>query len=342
MAKITISDIAYEAGVSRSTVSRVLNNKPDVLPETKRKVLTVVNKYHFQPTAYAISMSQKRSNCISIVIPHPIDHVFKNPYYSETLRAALDSAQKKGYYVLLSCSPDMSETINAVSQRRVDGVLVISPTARHKDAMRFLQDSSVPLVTCGKCRELGDDIIQICTNNYQGEMLAIRHLQELGHRHIAYINGPDFLPSSQERIRAYMDAMHEIGIHPIGGLVQHSEEYSIEAGYNATIRILDEVPDVTAISIASDYMVLGLEKALHEKGRRIPEDVSVVGFDNIPISEQYSPPLTTIDQHIAEKGKLCVETLIGLINGEERPENRSIDIEPTLLLRESTKEIRSQ
>lgn len=341
MSKITISDIAYEAGVSKSTVSRVLNNKPDVLPETKQRVMMVVNKYHFQPTAYAISMSQKKSNCISIVIPHPIDHVFKNPYYSETLRAALDNAQKQGYYVLFSCSSDMGETINAVSQRRVDGVLVISPTAHHKEAIRFLQNSSVPLVTCGKCRELGDDIIQICTDNYMGERLAMQHLKELGHKHIAYINGPDFLPSSQERIRAYMDSMHEIGIHPIGGLVQHSDEYSIESGYNATIRILDEVPDVTAISIASDYMVLGLEKALQERGRRVPEDISVVGFDNIPISEQYSPPLTTVDQHIAEKGKLCIDVLIDLIKGGEQPAKRSIDVQPTLLLRESTKEIRS-
>lgn len=341
MPKITILDIAVEAGVSKSTVSRVLNNKPDVLPETKQRVLAVVDKYHFQPTAYAISMSQKKTNCISIVIPHPIDHVFKNPYYSEILRAALDSAQKKGYYVLFSCSPDMSETINAVSRRQVDGVLVISPTAQHKDAIRFLQNSSVPLVTCGKCKELGEDIIQICTDNYQGERLAIQHLKELGHRQIAYINGPEFLPSSQERIRAYMDSMHEIGIHPIGGLVQHSKEYSIEAGYDATVRILNEVPEVTAISIASDYMVLGLEKALRERGRRVPEDVSVVGFDNIPISEQYSPPLTTVDQHIAEKGKLCIDVLMNLINRGEQPEERSIDVPPTLLLRGSTKEIRS-
>lgn len=341
MPKVTISDIALEAGVSKSTVSRVLNNKPDVLPETKQRVLSVVNKYHFQPTAYAVSMSQKRSNCISIVIPHAIDHVFKNPYYSEILRAVLDSAQKKGYYVLFSCSPDMSETIKAVSQRRVDGVLVISPVAAHKKAIRFLQNSSVPLVTCGKCKELGDDIIQICTDNYQGEWIAMQHLKMLGHRQIAYINGPDFLPSSQERIRAYMDSMHAIGIHPIGGLVQHSDEYSIEAGYTATMDILDEVPDVTAISIASDYMVLGLEKALRERGKRVPEDISVTGFDNIPISEQYSPPLTTIDQHIAEKGKLCIDVLVNLIDDGIKPENCSIDVAPTLCLRESTKEIRS-
>lgn len=341
MPKKTISDIAFEAGVSKSTVSRVLNNKPDVLPETKQRVLAVVDKYHFRPAVYAISMSQQRSNCISIVIPHPIDHVFKNPYYSETLRSVLDNAQKKGFYVLFSCSPDMSETINAVSQRRVDGVLVISPIASHKEAIRFLQNSSTPLVTCGKCKELGDDIIQICTDNYSGERLAMDHLKKLGHRKIAYINGPEFLPSSQERIKAYMDSMHEIGIHPIGGLVQRSQEYSIEAGYNATMRILEEVPDVTAISIASDYMVLGLEKALREKGRRIPEDISVVGFDNIPISEQYTPPLTTIDQHIAEKGKVCVDVLVDLINGGSEPENKSYDILPTLCLRESTKEIRS-
>lgn len=339
LAHITISEIARESGVSKSTVSRVLNGKPDVLPETKQRVLEVVEKYNFQPSVYAVSMSQKRCNCIGVVIPHDIDYIFKNQYYSEIQRTMLKAAQARGYYVLLLCCRDMKEAINAVKQRRVDGLIVVSPLPEHKQAMHTFIESSIPFVTVGKCQFLSD-AYQVCTDNYHGAILAMDHLFSLGHRRIAYINGPHFLPSSGERYRAYLDAMRAEGAPLAEGLVQEGGN-SIESGFSATEAILATNPDVTAFFVASDYMAIGVEAAIRESGRRVPQDISIVGFDNIPIAAQLSPALTTIDQHIEEKGRTCVELLLDLLEDPDTPRARSIDIAPTLCIRESTSEARS-
>lgn len=339
MSNITISGIAREAGVSKSTVSRVLNNKPDVLPETKRRVMEVVEKYDFQPSAYAISMSQKRCNCIGVVIPHDIDYIFKNQYYSEIQRTMLKEAQERGYYVLLLCCRDMKEAVNAVKQRRVDGLILISPMPEHKAAMNTFIESNIPFVTVGKCQFVSG-AYQVCTDNYRGAKLAMDHLLKLGHKRIAYINGPHFLPSSGERYRAYMDAMRDAGNMVSAGMVQEGGN-SIESGYAATVETLAEHPDVTAFFVASDYMAIGVENAVRDSGRTVPQDVSIVSFDNIPMSEQISPALTTVDQHIEQKGRLCVDLLLDLLEDPETPHERSIDIDPTLRIRESTAKVRS-
>lgn len=334
MSNITILEIAQEAGVSKSTVSRVLNGKPDVLPETKRRVMRVVEKYNYQPSAYAVSLSQKRSHCIGVVIPHDIDYIFKNQYYSEIQRSMLKAAQARGYYVLLLCCQDMKEAVNAVKQRRVDGLILVSPLPAHKTAIHVFIDSSIPFVTVGKCRFVSG-AYQVCTDNYRGAMLAMDHLIGLGHRRIAYINGPHFLPSSGERYRAYQDAMRADGIPVTTGMVREGGN-SIESGYAATRDVLAEHPDITAFFVASDYMAIGVENAVRDAGLKVPDDVSIVSFDNIPISEQISPALTTVDQHIEIKGRVCVDLLVDLLEKPDRPRERSVDIDPTLLIREST------
>ncbi|WNX83274.1 LacI family DNA-binding transcriptional regulator [Agathobaculum sp. NTUH-O15-33] len=339
MANITISEIAREAGVSKSTVSRVLNSKPDVLPETKQRVMEIVEKYGFQPSVYAISMSQKRCNCIGVVIPHDIDYIFKNQYYSEIQRTMLKAAQKRGYYVLLLCCKDMKEAINAVKQRRVDGLIMVSPLPEHKSAMTTFLESNIPFVTVGKCQFLSN-AYQVCTDNYKGAMLAMEHLLGLGHRRIAYINGPHFLPSSGERCRAYLDAMRAENLPVTEGMIREGGN-SIESGYAATKEILSDHPDITALFVASDYMAIGVESAVRDSGMRVPDDISIVSFDNIPIAAQISPALTTVDQHIEEKGQLCVDLLLDLLEEPNTQRAHSIDIAPTLCVRESTSKVRS-
>lgn len=339
LANITISEIAREAGVSKSTVSRVLNKKPDVRPETMERVMAVVDKYNFQPSVYAISMSQKRSHCIGLVIPHDIDYIFKNQYYSEIFRSMLKAAQSRGYYVLLLCCEDMRGAVSAVKQRRVDGLIVVSPTLKHKTAMTVFQDSDIPFITVGKCRFM-DDVFQVCTDNYLGAQMAMQHLIKLGHKRIGFINGPFFLPSSEERYRAYLDEMRRVN-YPVYDVMVQEGGNSVESGYEATKEIIGRVECVTAIFVASDYMAIGVENAVRDSGRKVPDDISIVGFDNIPISEQISPALTTIDQHIEEKGDICVNLLLDLLEGKKISHQRSIDITPTLCVRDSTKEIRS-
>ncbi|OOB80189.1 MAG: hypothetical protein BEN19_06240 [Epulopiscium sp. Nuni2H_MBin003] len=331
MIKITISDIAKEAGVSKSTVSRVLNGKPDVLPRTKERVLEVIEKYNFQPSALAVSMAQKKTNCIGLAIPHDIDYIFKNQYYSELHRTILKIAHKRKYLVLLLCCTDLQEASNAVRQKRLDGLIVISPVNSHLAAIQTFKDHEIPFVVIGSC-PLDNSIYQIRINDYKGIVCAIEYLWELGHRDIAFINGPMYLPSSVERLKAYHDITFKYGLKKY----DYEGRHSLESGYKFATIVLDEHPEVTAFCVSSDYMAIGVEKAVFARGLRVPEDISVIGFDNIPISEQVTPTLSTIDQFIEEKAIKSMNILLDIIEKKDIKYPYIINIEPKLCIRQST------
>ena len=331
---MTITEIAKEAGVSKSTVSRVLNNKSDVLPGTKDRVLRVIREHQFQPNAYARSMSQRRSRTIGIVVPHDIDYVFQNQYYMDIQRGILKSLTRRGYYALILCCRDMKEAFDAVLQKRVDGLLVISPLYEHAPYINELLEQHVPLVLIGKAPE-SQQVYQVCIDNYKGAMSAMQHLYDLGHRRIAFINGPHFLPSSQERRRGYLDAMQRMGSRVEPGMIREGYN-SLDSGYQTANQILDEFPDTTALFVASDYMAIGVLDAIHDRGLHVPQDISVVGFDNIQMAEQVTPSLTTINQQIEEKGRLSGNLLMDLIEGEKTPDHHVIDVEARLIVRDST------
>lgn len=331
---MTITGIAKEAGVSKSTVSRVLNNKSDVLPGTKERVLRVIQEHQFQPNAYARSMSQRRSQTIGLVVPHDIDYVFQNQYYMEIQRGVLKAMTRRGYYALILCCPDMEEAYNAVRQKRVDGLLVISPLFHHADYINQLLESHVPIVCVGKA-PTEKKVYQVGVNNYLGATYAMQHLFAMGHRHVAYVNGPRFLPSSTERLRAYLDGMSAQGNPVLPGMVCEGKN-SIESGYQSANRILDECPDITAFFVASDYMALGVMDAIQDRGLRIPEDISVVGFDNIQMSGQVTPSLTTVCQQIEYEGKLSVNLLIDMIEGEPIRRSHLVNVRTKLIARDSS------
>ncbi|GAB2046510.1 LacI family DNA-binding transcriptional regulator [Agathobaculum sp. TL06] len=337
---MTITEIAKEAGVSKSTVSRVLNNKSDVLPGTKERVLRVIREHQFQPNAYARSMSQRRSRTIGVVVPHDIDYVFQNQYYMEIQRGILKAMTKRGYYALMLCCRDMKEAFDAVLQKRVDGLLLISPLYEHTPYINELLEHHVPLVLIGKS-PASQQVYQVCIDNYMGALSAMQHLFGLGHRRIAFINGPHFLPSSEERRRAYLDGMARQGNAVLPGMVREGYN-SIDSGYQIANQILNEFPDVSALFVASDYMAIGVLDAIHDRGMRIPQDISVVGFDNIQMSEQVTPSLTTVSQQIEEKGRISVNLLMDLIEGEPTPEERVIDVEAKLIVRDSTGPVSSR
>lgn len=335
---MTITEIAREAGVSKSTVSRVLNNKSDVLPGTKERVLHVIREHQFQPNAYARSMSQRRSRTIGIVVPHDIDYVFQNQYYMEIQRGVLKAAYKREYYALIICCRDMKEAFDAVLQKRVDGLLVISPLYEHTPYIDELIESKVPIVLIGKA-PAAQPAYQVCIDNFKGATLAMEHLFSLGHRNIAFINGPHFLPSSEERRRAYLTGMARHGMQVLPGMVREGYN-SIDSGYQLANSILEEFPEVTALFVASDYMAIGVLDAIHDRNMKIPQDISVVGFDNIQMSQQVAPSLTTVSQQIETKGRLSVNLLMDLIENCEMPEEHVVEVEAQLVVRDSTARVR--
>lgn len=335
---ITITEIAKEAGVSKSTVSRVLNNKVDVLPETKKRVLQVVKKYNFQPNAYAKGISQKYTRCIGVVVPHDIDYIFKNQYYSEIQRAILKTAQNRGYYVLVICCRDMKEAVDAAMQKRVDGLIIVSPTIEHKEVMCNFLELKVPFVIAGLAKFI-PDAYQVFIDDYYGATLVMQHLAGFGHKRIAYINGPNFFPSNSERYRAYWDFMISNNFKIDAGMVQEGGN-TIESGYSAALTILTTNLNVTAIFTASDYMAIGAEKAVIDIGLKVPDDISIVGFDNVPISEHVTPAITTIDQSIELKGKKCVDLLIDIIEKPDVQRSHYFQVPLSFIERDSTSKVK--
>ncbi len=332
--RITISKIASEAGVSKATVSRVLNSRPGVLPETWDRVMTVIDKYQFQPNIHACSISQHRCRCIGVVFTLDIDYVFRNPFYTEMQRVILKVAKAHGYEVLVICCEELKEAMNAVMEKRVDGLILISPRQDQSSAVQDMVKRGISLVCLGRVRE---DVpcFQVCTNNYEGAVMAMRHLGELGHRRVGYINGPHFLFSSAERYRAYWDTMEKWKSPITAGLVQEGNN-SIESGYTAATAIFEANPDITALFVASDLMAIGALNAIKDRGMSIPEEAAVVGFDNVPISKQFTPSLTTIDQHIHKKAETGMELLLDMIEGRPLPDRYCIEVPPTLVTRGST------
>ena len=258
----------------------------------------------------------------------------------EIQRGILKAMTKRGYYALMLCCRDMKEAFDAVLQKRVDGLLLISPLYEHTPYINELLEHHVPLVLIGKS-PASQQVYQVCIDNYMGALSAMQHLFGLGHRRIAFINGPHFLPSSEERRRAYLDGMARQGNAVLPGMVREGYN-SIDSGYQIANQILNEFPDVSALFVASDYMAIGVLDTIHDRGMRIPQDISVVGFDNIQMSEQVTPSLTTVSQQIEEKGRISVNLLMDLIEGAPTPEGRVIDVEAKLIVRDSTGPVSSR
>lgn len=329
---VTISKIAAEAGVSKSTVSRVLNAHPSVQPDTRARVQEVIDKYNFQPNVHARGITNHICHCIGLVFPLDVDYVFRNPFYNELQRAVTKMATANGYEILTIFSKTMREAMDAALQNRVDGLLLATPLQNQIPALSELVQRRIPIVCLGRLRE-PVPCTQVCTNNYQGAVMAMEHLHRLGHTRIAYINGPAHLHSSQERFRAYHDCMVRFGGPVPASMVQEGDN-SVESSYQLTNVILDHNPDVTAIFLASDIMAVGALNAAKDRGCSIPEDISIVGFDNIPLAKQFTPSITTIDQHIEQKVAIGFTALLGELKtdiADRRPPVRSyLEVPPTL------------
>lgn len=331
---VTISRIAKEAGVSVSTVSRVLNNKPDVLAETRERVLQVIDTYHFQASAYAKGIAQQKSHTIAMVIAHDVEYVFMNQYFTEVMRGVITETQRRGYFVLSLYCQSILEAMSAFQQQRVDGILLISPTAEHQEAAEKFVRNDVPVISVGTFPHCGG-IPCVELDDYVGASAAMEYLLSQGHRRIAYVGGPGKVPSTVARNQAYLDKMREYQCPVTPGMFQKSD--GMIASVDLVDHILRDVPDVTAIFAGSDYVAIGVINALQSRGLRVPEDISVVGFDDVPMSSQIAPKVTTVRQDGDRKGALAASMLIDWIESGQMPESAVIKTE--LVIRESVRQI---
>lgn len=334
MPNITINEIAKLAGVSKATVSRVLNNKPDVLPETREKIKSIISEYDFQPNAFAKAITNKSCKTFGVVILNDANYVLSNPYYNEVFRGISIEAKNNGYHLMLTFS-EGDDFLSAVKQKRVDGLLLVSPGRNHQKVIEQLRELGTPFVSTSKMPGV-NDINFIYNDDYNGACLAIEHLIQLGHRRIGLITNLSVLASSEERLDGYRTTLKKYGI-PFDEKIVFYGDTSISSGYESMQKLLRE-KDVTSVFVAGDLMAAGAISAINEENLRVPEDISIVGFDDIPLAGYLNPPLTTLRQHPFDKGRLAVQMLMDIIEKKYK-ENVIMKMQVELIIRKSTKSL---
>lgn len=324
-AQATIRDVAAKAGVSVATVSRVFNDKHLVRDATYRRVRAVAERLRYVPHAGARSLSLRATNTIGVVLPD-----LHGEFFSEVIRGIDLAARQSGYHLLVSGShsdrADMQAVLQAV-RGRVDGLIVMSPDL---DAAALVGDlpSAIPVVILNASIE-GRRSVTI--DNAGGARAMVRHLVALGHRRISFICGPAQNADAAERRRGYRDAARALEVDLSRDLMI-AGNFTEESGYEAARRILTFATPPSAVFAANDAMAIGALSAFRAAGLRVPEDVAVVGFDDVPIARFLTPPLTTVKVPISELGRRGFEILLGSAPGQPiRPSK----LETSLIVRQS-------
>lgn len=324
-AAVTIHDVAARAGVSVATVSRVLNRKTAVREETSRQVLEVARSLRYVPNTAARALSIRRTQTIGIVLPD-----VHGEFFSEVIRGIDLAARKAGYHILVSGSHSDRDEMLAVLEAmhgRVDGFVVMSPDV----AMASLRESFAsdqPLVLLNS---QADDHDAITIDNYGGAQTVMRHLAGLGHTRIAFVRGPEQNADAAERLRGYRHGMRQVHSTPL----ELPGDFAEQSGYDAAMEILKAEPAVTAIFAANDAMAVGVLAAATEDGYKVPRDLSVAGFDDIPIARYVAPPLTTVKVDMAELGRRAFEIVADSIATGPAHEPRQECIPTSLVVRQS-------
>jgi len=323
-----MADVAQLAGVSHQTVSRVLHDSPHVRPDTRERVLSAMRQLDYRPNTVAQALVTGRSRTLGVV---SFDTTLYGP--ASTLLGIEQAAHDAAYGVSISSlrslnRPSVIAAIHRLRDQGVDGVVVIAPLRAGVEALRHLRpDFPVVAVEAGP-----DASIPVATvDQVAGAAAATRHLLDLGHRTVWHLAGPADWKEAEERVEGWRGALRQAGA-PVPALLRG--DWTARTGYELG-RTLLEQPEVTAVFVANDQMALGLLRRLHEAGREVPRDLSIVGFDDIPEAAYFTPPLTTVRQDFAELGRRCLHVLLARIEGDTSAVERAV-VAPELIVRAST------
>lgn len=337
--RITIKDVAQAAGVSTQTVSRVMNKFSYVSKETRQRVEAVVRQLGYNPSALARSLSQQRSYTLGVV-------TFGLKYIgpSRTINGIADKADEFGYMLLMKeldnfNANSMDDVIDSLLARQVDGILWVAPEIGDNHAWVEEQKTKITVPVLFLAMQPRASISSVSTDNFQGAVMAVQHLLDCGRKKIGHISGPLRWWEADERKRGWRETLKSAGYEPSD---QHCVEgnWSSSSGEQAFIQLLESFPDIDAVFVANDQMALSVLREAFRRGIRIPEQLAVIGFDNIPESAYFYPSLTTIYQDLQLLGEQAVQSVVEMI--QARRENQSVIaqsrfIQPTLVVRESSK-----
>lgn len=329
---LTLEDIAKMSGVSRSTVSRVINGDRNVNEQTRTKVQSLIKSIDFQPNLAARGLAAGHTKVIGLVIPTGVMAIFTDPYFPLVIQGVSAACNARGYSVMLWLAEPEYErrTISQILYNGlIDGV-VVSSMLVNDPLIERLYESKRPFITIGR-HPTNDQINYVDIDNRAGAYQGVLHLLRTGHRRVGVINGPHNTIASQDRYQGYQDAMRERGVPLIPELVAEGE-FSDTTGYLAMKQLLPHCPD--AVFAASDAMAFAAMRAIQEAGLRIPEDIAIVGFDDLPAAANSKPPLTTVRQPIQRTGSIAAEMLVDMIEHPD-PHPRRIVLPTELVYRSS-------
>ena len=316
---ITIRDVAKLAGVSPSTVSRVINGTVNVNEEKKKLVLKAIEETGFKPNLVARSLYKKSSKIIGALIP-----ITNNPFFTEMIRYIEDEAFSLGYKIIICYSDDDLEKekdyLNMLIGMNADGLILL---INDENIREQLESISIPTVVIDRNIEVHNSLTQIVSNNYKGGRLATEYLIKCGCKNIVNLIGPLKFANSRYKYEGYMDVCKENDLD----IKTIDCDYTYEAGLKGTVELLEKYPNVDGIIAANDIVAISAYKILTKNNFKIPNDIMIIGYDNIQLSSIFTPEITTINQPIEEMGRKAVNCIVGYNEGINIEKNYIFDVE---------------
>lgn len=332
--KPTIKQVAETAGVSIATVSRVINEIDNVNPETRDKILRVVSDLKYTPNPAARGLIMKRTEAIGLLLPD-----LHGEFFSEIIRGVDEAVQLQKYHLLVSSSHNDRLEIEAAlkfMRGRVDGIIIMSPQV-DSDILLANLPKSIPAVLLN-CHINDPHFDTIVTDGFSGAKEMVSYLLGIGHTRIAVIKGGDNNSESQERLRGYQTALSEHGLAHNAAL-EFDGDFTETSGFEAAKKILKMEERPTAIFALNDSMAIGAIGAIREAGLRIPNDISICGFDDIPVAKYLSPSLTSVHVPIHDLGVMAINRLFSRLHNQSKDEATHIFVQTTVCIRDSCKPI---
>ncbi|MEA3311895.1 MAG: LacI family DNA-binding transcriptional regulator [candidate division WOR-3 bacterium] len=331
MERLTIRDVAHAAGVSINTVSRALSGKPDVNEETRKTILSAAEKLGYRPNKLARGLQSNKTQTVGVVITD-----IANPFFSALVKGVEESAREENYSIVLQDTDENyekeKEAIQVLLAEQVDGLL-ITPVQTSKETIEDLKRTGLPFVLLGRHFD-GLETDYVVTDDVQGGFQTTEHLIELGHKRIAMINGPLHISSAKERFQGYQKALDHYGIE-LDESILSAGAITTEDGYKVAKSLLGRQPQPTAVFAYSDFVAFGVMKAIREVGLEIPEDIAVMGYDDVEFSSCLEVPLTTVRIPKRELGRKAMKLLSKKIEKEKR-ELQKCTLKARLIPRQST------
>jgi len=327
----TIKDVAEKAGVSIATVSRVFNNYASVREKTRIRVLRAAHELNYAPNILARGLQLKKTETIGVILPD-----LSGEFFSEVIRGIDEVASRRGYHILVSSYHSRGNEIEMMQrmlgESRVDGLILMAPLLSRRN-LPAIAESKSPVVLLNSPTK-GSEIDTIVIDNFRGAYLMTQHLIGHGHQRIAFIRGPEGNFDAEERLLGYKTAMEEEGLPIVPELVERGT-FLKQSGFLAMTRLLSLKQPPTAVFASNDEMAIGALEAAQKSGVNVPEDMAIVGFDDILVARYVRPPLTTVHIPIYDLGSLAAERLIDSIESPGSMVKERKVIATGLIIRES-------